>query len=418
MPGLVATPMCVGVAAVVASSLQHDSALRRLLSLAPLTFIGRISYSLYLVHWPLLALATYRLDRPLRLVEAMAIVAISLGLSVISWKYIERPFREGRSHSWVEHRKFIFGSAAAVACLVIVGNSIASYDGWPWRYDGHVGKMLREMSSTNPRRERCDGADRIFADDEYCNVGVRKLSNVSYDVALFGDSMADQWEPLLVHAAQQRGWSARQVTHGGCGFFPGIELPVFKDVKQRECAHYLEQALQFIKANPGLKLAIVSAWWASWKARLDHHPIPRTRHQLISSAIADYAGPGFEDAIRRMIKVFRDRGIKVHIIGPAATLIFRMDCLTKAASKQLDFAECGVSAERTHASLDPINAIFAQAAAADPGVTYSLPTDFTCNGGTCSPVIEDVFVYRRDGFHLNYEGARLLSKFIHLPNLN
>jgi SGNH domain (fused to AT3 domains) len=117
-----------------------------------------------------------------------------------------------------------------------------------------------------------------------------------------------------------------------------------------------------------------------------------------------------------MIKVFRDRGIKVHIIGPAATLILRMDCLTKAASKQLDFDECGVSAERTHASLDPINAIFAQAAAADAGVTYSLPTDFTCNSGTCSPVIEDVFIYRRDGFHLNYEGARLLSKFIHLPN--
>ena len=191
--------------------------------------------------------------------------------------------------------------------------------------------------------------------------------------------MADQWEPLLVHAAQQRGWSARQVTHGGCGFFPGIEFPVFKDAKRNECTHYVEQALQLNNANPGLKLAIVSAWWQSWKARLDHHPIPRTRHQLISSAIADCAGQRFEDVIFRMIRVFRDRDIKVHIIGPAAALNFRMDCLTNAASKQLDFAECGVSSERANAPLDPINAIFAPVAAADP------ESPIPCQPTSCVP---------------------------------
>src|SRR5262249_45595 len=254
--------------------------------------------------------------------------------------------------------------------------------------------------------------DRVFADDEYCNVGSPKLNDGSYDVALFGDSIADQWEPLLALLARKRGWAGRQVTHGGCGFFPGIELPLFKDVKRGECARYLEQALRFIEANPGLKLAIVSAWWPSWKARLDHHPIPRTRHQLVSTAIADYAGPGFEDAVMRMIKVFRDRGIKVHIIGPAPHLRFQMDCLMKAASKKHEFTACGVAAAQASALLEPINAIFLRAAAGDPGVTLSLPTEFMCNGGYCSPIIEGVFVYRRDGFHLNYEGAMLLAKDI------
>ena len=63
-----------------------------------------------------------------------------------------------------------------------------------------------------------------------------------------------------------------------------------------------------------LKLAIVSAHWQVWKAHLDRDPVPRARHQSVGTAVADYVGPGFEDAVLRMIKVFRDRGIKVHII--------------------------------------------------------------------------------------------------------
>jgi len=415
MPGLAAVPICLGVAALIASSLQHETFVRRALSSQMLVFVGRISYSLYLFHWPLLALATYRLERSLSPMEAIAVVAGSFAIAVVSWTYIERPFRGERGRAWPTDRKFILAGAAAAGALVFVGNAIKDHDGWPWRYDGGVGKLLSQMSSSNPRRKYCDGAENVFANDEYCNVGRRK--GRSYDVALFGDSMANQWAPLLETASQRNGWAARQVTHGGCAFFPGVDLPV-KDVKLRECAEYLKQALRFIDANPGLKLAIVSAYWQMWKPRLDRDPLPRTRHQPISPAIASYAGPKFENAVLQMIKLFRDRGIKVHIIGPAASVNFRMNCIIRAAREDLKFDACGVAAEQARASLEPINAIFAQAAANDPGVSYSLPPEFMCDSATCSPVIDNVFVYRSDGFHLSHEGAELLSKYIHLPSLD
>ena len=415
MPGLAAVPICLGVAALIASSLRHETSVRRALSLQPLVFVGRISYSLYLFHWPLLALATYRLERSLSPMEALAVVAGSLTIAVVSWTYIEQPFREKRGRAWPPDRKFILAGASAAAALVFMGNAIKVSDGWPWRYDGSVGKLLSQMSSSNPRRKHCDGAENIFANDEYCNVGSRRRS--SYDVALFGDSMANQWAPLLEAQSRRNGWAARQVTHGGCAFFPGVELPV-KDVKLRECAQYLKQALRFIDANPGLKLAIISAYWQTWKPRLDRDPLPRTRHQPISAAIASYAGPRFENAVLHMIKVFRDRGIKVHIIGPVPSLNFRMNCIIRAAREDRKFDACGIAAEQARASLEPINAIFVQAAANDPGVSYSLPPDFMCDSAMCSPVIENVFVYRADGFHLSHEGTELLSKYIHLPSLD
>jgi peptidoglycan/LPS O-acetylase OafA/YrhL len=415
MPGLEAVPICLGVAALIVSSLRHETSVRRALSLQPLVFVGRISYSLYLFHWPLLALATYWLERPLSPMEALIVVAGSITIAVLSWTYIERPFRGEHGRAWPNDRKFILAGASAAAALVFVGNAIKANDGWPWRYDGTVGKLLSQMSSSNPRRKQCDGAQNVFANDEYCNVGSRRRS--SYDVALFGDSMANQWAPLLEAASRRNGWAARQVTHGGCAFFPGVELPV-KDVKLRECAQYLKQALKFIDTNPGLKLAIVSAYWQMWKPRLDRDQLPRTRHQPIGAAIASYAGPKFENAVLQMIKVFRDRGIKVHIIGPVASQNFRMNCIIRAARDDLKFGSCGIAAEQARASLEPINAIFARAAANDPGVSYSLPLEFMCDSANCSPVIENVFLYRGDGIHLSHEGAELLSKHIHVPSLD
>jgi hypothetical protein len=415
MPGLGAVPICLGVAGLIASSLQHETFVRRALSLQPLVFVGRISYSLYLFHWPLLALATYRLERSLSPLEAVAIVAGSFTIAVVSWTYIERPFRGERGRAWPADRKFILAGASAATVLIFVGNAIKDHDGWPWRYDGNVGKLFSQMSSTNPRRKHCDGAENVFSNDEYCNVGSRRHS--SYDVALFGDSMANQWAPLLEALSRRNGWAARQVTHGGCAFFPGVELPV-KDVKLRECAEYLKQASRFIDANPGLKLAIVSAYWQMWQPRLDREPLPRTRHQPIGAAIASYAGPRFENAVLQMIKVFRDRGIKVHIIGPVVSLNFRMNCIIRAAREDLKFDACGIAAEQARASLEPINASFVQAAANDPGVTYSLPPEFMCDSAKCSPVIDNVFVYRGDGFHLSHEGAELLSKYIRIPSLD
>src|SRR5205807_671338 len=100
MPGLAAVPLCAGALAVIVSSLQHETLVRRALSWLPVVFVGRISYSLYLWHWPLLSLASYSLERQLTAPEALSVVAVSAGLAVASWRYVEQPFRVSRGRAW------------------------------------------------------------------------------------------------------------------------------------------------------------------------------------------------------------------------------------------------------------------------------------------------------------------------------
>jgi len=90
-----------------------------LLRTPPLRGLGRISYSLYLVHWPILTLpaAGLAIGAELPLIERMFLVSASIALAWTSWRWIEEPFRHGR---FVMPPRQVFAVAGATAALVLV----------------------------------------------------------------------------------------------------------------------------------------------------------------------------------------------------------------------------------------------------------------------------------------------------------
>lgn len=114
-PGIAAILPTVGSAALVASGTVPGSP-GALLAVGPLRFLGRISFSLYLVHWPVLILpaAGLVLGAELPLVERLALCVLAVGLGWLSWRLVEEPFHHGR---------LLVGRPARV--LAIGGGSIA-----------------------------------------------------------------------------------------------------------------------------------------------------------------------------------------------------------------------------------------------------------------------------------------------------
>ena len=95
-PGWAALAPAAGAALVVASGERRGSIAARLLSIAPARWIGRISYSLYLWHWPLLILIPAALGRGDPITKVVLAIA-SIGVAHLSTRFIEQPFR---SASW------------------------------------------------------------------------------------------------------------------------------------------------------------------------------------------------------------------------------------------------------------------------------------------------------------------------------
>ena len=138
-PGAAALLPVLGTVAIIWSSgcSAEPNILCRVLSLRPLVFIGKISYSLYLWHWPILVYALYWRDNhimhwPYRL----ALLGLSFLLAIISWKFVETPFRIRKvfpSRKGVLGFGFVSLMIYAGGGLYIVGNN-----GCPTRYSEAV----------------------------------------------------------------------------------------------------------------------------------------------------------------------------------------------------------------------------------------------------------------------------------------
>jgi peptidoglycan/LPS O-acetylase OafA/YrhL len=92
-PGFFALPPCLGALLAILGGEKIQGRCSRLLAWRPVVFVGLVSYSLYLWHWPILVFARAQRLRPLETGEALVAVALAFLLAVASWRWVEMPFR-------------------------------------------------------------------------------------------------------------------------------------------------------------------------------------------------------------------------------------------------------------------------------------------------------------------------------------
>ncbi len=126
-----AIPPCLGTALIIFSSETKLSGAGRLLASKPLVFIGLISYSLYLWHWPLLVFSQYPFSHERPWTRAAMLLAAGV-LATLSWKYVETPFRRG---ALLRKRPHLFCAAAvSIATLLLCGIFVIQTSGMPSRF--------------------------------------------------------------------------------------------------------------------------------------------------------------------------------------------------------------------------------------------------------------------------------------------
>ena len=252
-PGIAALPSCLGAALVLWSGENHDTLVGRILSLKPLTFVGLISYSLYLWHWPLLALALARKGNPLALSESLLWVVLALLGAVFSWKYVEQPFRKKGRYAIATVLR------VGVATLVLsglAGGSLALLDGIPARFDAETRARLAmeddgwdDTESVGP--ETLEFADflHVNADDRYMGVTTR----TRIDVLLLGDSHAMSIESSLSDVLKQHDLVGRAFVQTACPALIGVTR--YADGTEARCGP-LRRWLEQVTSG-----SVPPAWW-------------------------------------------------------------------------------------------------------------------------------------------------------------
>ncbi len=134
-PGLAALVPCLGSALIIGSGQSGPTYVSRCLSLKPLVFVGLISYSLYLWHWPLIVLHDiYPTIIPTRsiFITRLLLGLLAILLATLSWRFVELPFR--RINATRSDGSTITCGLLASCAVVALGVLVLACNGFPGRF--------------------------------------------------------------------------------------------------------------------------------------------------------------------------------------------------------------------------------------------------------------------------------------------
>ncbi|WNO54223.1 acyltransferase family protein [Stakelama saccharophila] len=244
-PGAAAILPCLGSAMVIHAGMgDHPTIARDVLSRPAAVFIGQISYSFYLWHWPLFVYARYvSIEEPSP--AAMIIVSLlALLCATLSWYYVERPFRSG---GLLRSRKALFGAAATILVgTAASGALLYVMDGLPQRFSQRVNSLSATADEPNPYAWHCNGGLALRRD---CIIG--DPARLRY--ALLGDS----------HAAALRHAMGRIAEHGAATLYGAASrCPPFLTVApDTACLARNRRNLAFLASHPQIDTVIIASRW-------------------------------------------------------------------------------------------------------------------------------------------------------------
>lgn len=236
-PGPAALPVCLGTALIIYATEFHRTAVGDMLSSPGLVGIGRISYSLYLWHWPVMVFSRvyFGAGSP-----AWATVTLSLGLAVATFFLVERPTRQ----RWAT-RPLLIGIPAVTAALLIGALLVIRSGGVPSRLPA---RAVRLAAATEDRATIC--ANRA----DWCDTAFGP------NVAIVGDSHA----ALLAEAYDEAGQPVRLLSSNTCP--PGWEIAGMPPRDAQACRRRNTTAIDRLLSDPMIKSVVLVANWPSYDA--------------------------------------------------------------------------------------------------------------------------------------------------------
>jgi peptidoglycan/LPS O-acetylase OafA/YrhL len=251
-PGFAAVLPAAGTGCLINS---RDSFInRRLLSSRPMIFVGLVSYSWYLWHWPLLSFARIVSGGLLSVPRAVLIAVISLVLATVSHRFIEQPFRKSRTPT--AHLLLRYGVLAVFLGTVPLLGYRAS--GWPSRMPELV-KVEAAVRQTE-RNVCLTGFDESTPRLRPACV----VEGSGPKLALWGDSHAAALGTAMHQLAVGHGYGFEELTKASCPPLPAARLRwALRPTFDGTCTAFNRAVLQRVLSDRNITIVVLAGLWSS-----------------------------------------------------------------------------------------------------------------------------------------------------------
>lgn len=290
-----ATPAVLGTALIIWAGSGGTGVASRLLALGPLVFIGLISYSLYLWHWPIIVFAKYYLVRELTWQEELLLLPLMIAIATASWRFIERPFRG----SAVPILRVRAGAVSVSLVLAAVGALMLAAHGFPQRLSA-AAAVMNEAVGTN---YRCGLRDYLaLGSSRACVVNLPSREPRDAQAVLLGNSHMQMYVPVWRRILVERGRRGLLVPANGC-------LPTLVTNLSLECMAVARRNLAEVLKLPAVTTVIVGLNWTLEEDALvdpSGRPVDNRGERALDAALDD------------LLDRIQQSGRRVILIGPLA----------------------------------------------------------------------------------------------------
>lgn len=337
-------------------------------------FVGLISYSLYLWHWPIIVFSSYMLERPVAGLTSLPVLFLIAVVSTASWHFVERPFRRGHSRG----KTFLYGGGAA-AMISLVCVLAWKADGWPQRFSPETLRLERYAGSVAPLRSSCHLGERDEpAIRAQCVFGAR----VKPSVAVWGDSHGVELSWMLGRRLAAHDMAVQQFTFSSCP--PALDRA---DGESAKCGAFNRRVSEKLLSEPEISTIILIA-------HLD-----RPEYQANLKYLHSYGA---------LVSALAERGKRVVLVYPVPRQdapIPRM--LARREALGMDLHRSGVPTADYVRRLSVVTGFLDQLQY--PRLVHFRTGELLCAAALCRPIVGSEPLYY-DNHHLSLAGADLVSR--------
>jgi peptidoglycan/LPS O-acetylase OafA/YrhL len=375
-PGLNAIPVTLGTGLLLACG-AYPQPVARLLGIGPLRFVGKISYSMYLWHWPVLAFQRY-FSPDISLEQKLASLGVIFLAAWLSYRFVEQPFRYGtQPFRWTLRRYLVVPGAAilAAAAFLIASSGVA-----PWIGQDRLARIQSPVAPAFAFPFVCQASEITTELTSSADCVLGKAGSPS--ILLYGDSNAAHYVGALRVIAEANGLTFRNLAHSSC---PPIESDPtrFTSARDREpCIASLAVAGEVLAEY---RTIVIGAAWAAY----DH---------MDSRA--------FREEIASHVDKLVNAGKAVVLLGLIPRQP-RFDRACLAKRELLPLVDC--DHVRVREQVPEINLVLEQIASEHPQVWYLDPYPALCRNGRCKAYDGETPLYY-DAGHLSMAGSEKVGQ--------
>ncbi len=316
-PGYAALLPCVGAALLIVA--KNSRVANLALGSTPIVHVGRISYSLYLIHWPIIVYWQYFTYRSPTLIEKLLLAVTCFVAADFMYRWVECPFRLGRSAPRVGGKRF-FAAMVAVSLAVVVPSTHAFMrTGWHWRVNGFYSEQP-QFGRCRQNSESSTGAACVIGSDE----------PGSADMLVIGDSHAGRLRPALDYIGKKLNLKVEVWAVGGCKPLWDTYLvrdDVAETARTRECSETIPRWEQAVLSGR-YKYVVLAARWVEVLEEAPFGTFDASGAYLVARGdppetalrSLDHSRQLFAESLSLTIRKIREKGVEVVLFSQVPEL--------------------------------------------------------------------------------------------------